>query len=272
MPLHLQQLERKIEHAITTAQKWYSENSMKNNIGKTEVLVINIKRSPVNTMKIRIIDDGKEILLKPQKHIKILGILLDDQLNWTKQVSNVKKKSMNVIRNIHRINHLLPYKLRIHLYTALICPQFDYADIVWGGCGVVNSQRLQTVQNFAIKSITGNKKSDSATKSFQKLKFLRLHQRRYLHEAAFTHKSLLFHNPEEINNGYLQQISTGNTRQATEGKLTLPKHSTSKYQNSPFYRCIKSWNSCPTHIPIGNEKTHKTALHKHLIHQTYPSR
>lgn len=267
----LKQLERKIECAITTAQKWYSENSMKNNIGKTEVLVINIKRAPVNRMKIRIKDEGKEILLKPQNHIKILGILLDDKLNWTKQVSNVKKKSMNVTRNIHRINHLLPYKLRIHLYTALICPQFDYADIVWGGCGVVNSQRLQTVQNFAVKSITGNKKSDSATQSFQKLKFLRLHQRRYLHEATFTHKSLLFHNPDEINSSYFQQISTGNTRQSTEGKLILPKHSTTKYQNSPFYRCIKSWNSCPTHIETGNEKTHKSALHKHLIHQSYPS-
>ena len=178
---------------------------------------------------------------------------------------------MNVTRNIHRINHLLPYKLRIHLYTALIFPQFDYADIVWGGCGVVNSQRLQTVQNFAVKSITGNKKSDSATQSFQKLKFLRLHQRRYLHEATFTHKSLLFHNPDEINSSYFQQISTGNTRQSTEGKLILPKHSTTKYQNSPFYRCIKSWNSSPTHIETGNEKTHKSALHKHLIHQSYPS-
>ena len=268
---NLKQLEKKIEQAITTAQRWYSSNSMKNNIGKTEVLVINTRRAQVNMMKIRIKDEGKEILLKPKNHIKILGIFLDDQLNWTKQVSNVKKKSMNATRNIHRINHLIPYKLRIHLYTSLVCPQFDYADIVWGGCGVVNSQRIQTVQNFAVKSITGNKKSDSATKSFQKLKFLKLNQRRYLHEATFTHKSLLFHNPDEINSTFIQQISTGNTRQSTQGKLILPKHTTSKYENSPVYRCIKSWNSCPPHIPIGNEKTHKSSLHKHLIQQSYQS-
>ena len=178
---------------------------------------------------------------------------------------------MNAIRNIHRINNLIPIKLRIHLYNALISPQFDYADIAWGGCGKLNSRRLQTTQNFAIKSITGNKKSDSATASFNKLKFLRLHQRRYLHEATFAHKSLLFQNPDEINNQYLQQLSIGNTRQANQGKLTLPRHFTTKYESSPLYRSIKTWNSCPSHIPTGNIKCHKTFLHKHLIQETFPS-
>ena len=178
---------------------------------------------------------------------------------------------MNVTRNIHRVNHFLPVKQRIYLYNTLISPQFDYADIVWGGCGKVNSQRLQITQNFAVKSITGNKKYDSATRSFQKLKFLRLDQRRHLHEAVFTHKSLLFQNPDEINNTYLQQIPTCDTRQATAGKLRLPKHNTSKYEYSPLYRSLKSWNACPSHLPTGNLKAHKTALHRHIIQQTYPS-
>ena len=110
---------------------------------------------------------------------------------------------MNVTRNIHRINHLLPIKHKVHLYNALISPKFDYADTIWGGCGKVNSQRLQIVQNFAAKSITGNKKSDSATKSLSKLKFLKLDQRRHVHETVFAHKLLLFMNPDQINNTYL---------------------------------------------------------------------
>ena len=228
-----------------------------------------MKKAPVNNMKIQVIDTGKPKTLKPKQHIKILGVYLDDKLNWKKQISNVKSKAMNAIRNIHRINHLLPIKQRVQLYNSLISPQFDYADVVWGGCGAVNNQRLQVAQNFAIKSITGNKKSDSATASFTKLKFLRLEQRRFLHEAVFCHKSLLFQNPEEINNSYLKQLPVGNTRQAAQGKLTLPTHSTSKYENSPLYRSLKTWNSCPTSIPTGNIKIHKSALHKHIIQQTY---
>ena len=35
------QLKEKIENVIKTAQKWYEANSMKNNIGKTEIVILN---------------------------------------------------------------------------------------------------------------------------------------------------------------------------------------------------------------------------------------
>ena len=37
----MRELKIKIEHVIRQAQNWYNENSMKNNIGKTEILIIN---------------------------------------------------------------------------------------------------------------------------------------------------------------------------------------------------------------------------------------
>ena len=266
---NLDQLVTKIEEIITIAQKWYTENSMKNNIGKTEILIINTRNANLKDIKIRVKNEGEQITLKPQSCIKVLGILIDDQLNWTKQTNNVKRKALNATRNLHRINHLLPVKVKINLYNALISPLFDYADVIWGGCGKVNSNKLQVVQNFAAKSITGNKKYDSATNSLQKIKFLKLQQRRTIHESVFAHKSLLHINPPNINAEYDNQLPTTNTRSAKEGKLNLPKHRTSKYQNSPFYRCIKSWNSCPASIPAENPKVHKTHFQKYLIQQTY---
>ena len=70
---------------------------MKNNIGKTEVLIINTRNENLTNVRIRVKDDGKPIAIKPKSHIKVLGILIDDQLNWNKQVLNVKKKSLNSI-------------------------------------------------------------------------------------------------------------------------------------------------------------------------------
>ena len=67
---------------------------------------------------------------------------------------------MNVTGNLHRINKMIPIKQRIQLYQATVTPHFSYADVVWGGCGQVNATRLQTVQNFAARSILGMKKSD----------------------------------------------------------------------------------------------------------------
>ena len=265
----LESLIKKTEDIITLAQKWYTDNSMKNNIGKTEVLIINTRKENLTNVRIRVKDDGKPIAIKPKSHIKVLGILIDDQLNWNKQVLNVKKKSLNSIRNLHRVNHLLPVKLKVNLYSALVTPHFDYADVVWGGCGKTNAQKLQLAQNFAAKSITGHRKYDSATHSLKKLKFLKLAQRRNVHEAVFTHKSLLKQNPENINQEYFQQQPTSNTRNSARGKLNLPIHRTAKFQSSPLFRTVKAWNSCPDHLLKDTIKMHKTQHQKYLVEKTY---
>ena len=41
---NLNQLKAKIEEIITIAQQWYTQNSMKNNISKTEILIINTRK------------------------------------------------------------------------------------------------------------------------------------------------------------------------------------------------------------------------------------
>ena len=269
---NLDELIKKIENIITLAQQWYTANSMKNNIGKTEVLIINNKNADLRNIRIKVKDEGKLITIKPQTYIKVLGILIDNQLNWTKQILHVKRKATNSIRNLHRINHLLPTKLKVNLYNSLVVPHFDYADVVWGGCTKTDSQRLQIAQNFAAKSITGNKKYDSASQSLSKLRFLNLQQRRMIHETVYTHKSLLQLNPHNTNTTYLQQRPTSNTRNSTIGKLNLPKHRTTKFQNSPLYRTIKSWNCCPNNLPQNNIKQHKTHLQKHLINTSYNTR
>ena len=258
----LTQLKTKVQEGITLAQKWYQSNTMKNNIGKTEVIVFNNNRKS-EYLQIKVVDEGKEVKIKSQESITILGVIIDNNLNWKKQVNDVKKKSMNVTRNIHRINHLLPIENRMDLYHAVISPQFSYADIIWGGCGQQEAQSLQRVQNFAAKSITGNRKYDSATESLRKLKLLNLKQRRSVHETVFVHKALLQKNTAKINEEYNQLIPTTNTRFAKLGKLKPPIHKTSKFEKSPLYRSIISWNSCPNHLPKDNIKNHKIQLQKH---------
>ena len=110
----LHQLKNKIEDVITTAQRWYCENTMKNNIGKTEILLVNTNKN--ESLKINIHHEGKQITLESKPHIKVLGIIIDNKLNWTKQVHAVKRKAMDATRNIHRVNNILPLEHRVTLY------------------------------------------------------------------------------------------------------------------------------------------------------------
>ena len=40
------------------------------------------------------------------------------------------------------------------IYQALIQPHFDYCNVVWGNCGITLSNKIQKLQNRAIRVLT----------------------------------------------------------------------------------------------------------------------
>merc|ERR1712121_90389 len=133
---------------MSTAQNWYDKNLMKNNIGKTKVIVFSRNKKDKLELKMK----GVKKKIKSKPCIKILGIQIDNKLTFNKQIKKTKKKAMNAARKVHRINKFLPLKERLLLYHALISPLFDYGDVIFGRCNEKESHSLQKVQNFAVKS------------------------------------------------------------------------------------------------------------------------
>ena len=257
-------LKTNIEKVIKLAQNWYCNNSMKNNIGKTEILIMeNSKKIP--NLPIEIEHEGKQIKINPKEVLWILGIYVDKNLNWNKQIKHVKKKSMNSIINLNRIKYVLPEKTKTQLYNTLVTPHFAYASVAWGGCSKENERKLQVAQNFALRAIKNKRKRESAKEILKEMKFLNLVEKRQVHEAVFITKSLLNKTSQNITNEYLNYLSIEKTRQATNGKLKIPKHNKSIFKRSPLYRTIKVWNDIPNTISRENPKTFKTNYQNHLI-------
>ena len=113
--------------------------------------------------------------------------------------------------------------------------------------------------------MTGSKKHDSATKSLQKLKLLKLDQRRATHESVFIHKIMLTKMPTNLHEQYKHYSIKSNTRAASLGKMKIPKHRTSKFKKSPLYRTIKSWNKSLPFSDFGNIKIHKDTFQQSLL-------
>ena len=262
-------LKSKILSAINTAQKWFKNNSMKINADKTKFLIFNTSPE-TKTVEIEVTDENGTYTLKPKDHIEILGIFIDNELNWKKQIKRIKRNAMGKIRNLHRVNHFLSQKHRINLYNAIISPQFDYGDILYGGCNQKESQSLQRIQNFAMRSILGKKRKFSAKKCRTELKFLTLEQRRNIHYTVFIHKALMGQSSKNLEEQIKNYIPTIRTRNASKNKLIIPSHNTSKFRKSPLFKMISAWNETPSNLPKDNVKLHKQHYQKYLIQQSYP--
>ena len=257
------QIKKKIETLIKQAQLWYTENSLLNNASKTEVIAIS-NRKIDETFVVNITENGKPVELTPKSSIKVLGVHIDNRLNWNKQVNEVNKKARYATRNLQRTFNILPFKCKLALYNSLVASHFNYADTVWGGLSVKNKNKLQRTQNTVIKSMLGMKFKDSSEEALKKANLLSLDDKRKVHDAVYVHKALAGTLPDQVNQQYLKHRSSTSLRSAEKQTLNIPKHTHEKYKNSPLYRTIAAWNASPTDIRKKETTTFKKQLQANL--------
>ena len=214
---------------------------------------------------ISVYEDGNKIELKTSKSIKILGIYIDSNMTWDEQIKKLQSKTIGTVKHLHRVNKLLPMRAKLQLYDSLVASHLNYADIIWSGCNETNKKKLQNVQNFALKSILGMKKYDSATDALKILKYLNLEEKRNIHEAVFAHKALTSKMPTLITTEYLNLLSYEDHRSAMKGNLQIPRHKKNLYKSSVLYRTVNAWNNTSPTIRTEDAGKFKRELQKNMV-------
>ena len=105
---------------------------------------------------------------------------------------------------------------------------------------------------------------DSSEEALSKANLLTLQEKRQVHDAVYVKKALSDKLPAYICHQYQNLQSRRNFRSAEKQILTVPKHKTENYKNSPLYRSIVSWNNTPTEIKIQETTTFKQNLQAHI--------
>ena len=102
-----------------------------------------------NLLAIRIDDH----LIKRVHKTKYLGIIVDNNLTWNEQIDFISTKIKCNVGMIKRVRDSIPKDSLITLYKSLMEPYFKYCKIVWGRCGKLYTNKLQTLQNRAARIV-----------------------------------------------------------------------------------------------------------------------
>ena len=108
---------------VSTLMKWFNDNYMKLREDKCHLLISNHDEDVSAIM-------GKE-LIKGKTSVKLLGITIDNKLNFEEHVSKLCQKVSNKLHALARVgNYMSTGKLKI-LMKAFIDSQFGYCTIIW---------------------------------------------------------------------------------------------------------------------------------------------
>ena len=223
--------------------KWFHDNYFKMNAKKCQLLVTNHAKDVT-----AIID---EEIITGSKSVKLLGINIDNKLDFNKHVSTICNKVSLKLHALARISHLMSTdKLKL-IMKAFIESQFSYCPLIWMFHNRTLNNRINRLHERALRIAYKDTKS-----SFEKLLELDhsvcIHHRNLQKLATEIFKVKNNISPVFMKNVFPEPSNHYNLRIVPEF-MTSNIRTVSNGTETISFRGPKTWSLVPKHIK--NSKT-----------------
>ena len=253
----IEKLMETLEHETNTLLKWFQHNEMLSNNDKCHLLIINNEN---NIIKI-----GNDEI-SGSKSVKLLGITIDNKLNFNEHVSNICKKANQKLHALARIGQYLEKdKLRIIMKT-FIDSQFNYCPLIWMFHSRTLNNKINNLHIRALRIVYKNanlsfeellKLDNSFSIHHRNLQKLATEMYKIKHKISPVLVQELFPNYENIHNlrnekswetTNIRSVGFGTETFLYRGQLTwhlLPDSIKNSNSLNEFKNKIKNW------LPVG---------------------
>ena len=203
-------------------QNWCFENLLLLNPEKTKLMVYGTRQ-----MLARLPSDFCLSLLEndliPEDAVKDLALTLDRNLSFDDHIVKVTASCMSILGQINRVKHVFNLELLTIVINALVFSKLFYCSSVWASTTEKNIKKLQYIQNFAARIISGHGKCDHVTPVLKELHWFPVKEHLYYRDAILAFKCMNGMVPE-----YLSLQFT--TRGTVSGRLTRQSGQVSSFK------------------------------------------
>ena len=181
--------------------------------------------------------------------------MINDTLTWSDHIDMVCRKVSRDLNLLRRLSWFLPRPLLLLYLKSYILPSFDYCDVVWSGCTLENSHRLERLMNYACKLVLRRSRDCSSSAALRDLQLTTLTSRRKLHLAQCMFRCLSFQSPPYLSKLFSYSSSHRKTRSSSTAQLNLPQSRTSFGQKSFSFSGASLWRSLPPKLRMEKDFT-----------------
>lgn len=241
---------QKISEDLNSILQWTRDNGLQININKTDAIIFGSEK---NRNELRISDpkltmDNNNINFND--HVKNLGLIMDEKLNFTKQVSSMCRSAYASLRSLYHLRNHLPKDAKVKLSDSLVLSKINYCDIVYGpSLTVENTHKIQKVQNACIRFAQYVPYREHISPYIKQVGWLNMKQRRWVHLCCMVHNVIAMKKPEYLLNKieireHAHSVATRNR----DVILTVPVHHTENFKKSFSYQATKIYNQLPANL------------------------
>ena len=254
-----------LSSTLDSVYDWLHSNRFTVNPSKTEYLLIGNVQQQRKIISSSITFCNS--IISPTESARNLGIVLDSNLSFHKQISSVCKNSFYQIRQIRQIRSSLDLNSTIILANSLVSSKLDYCNSLYYGLPQSSLSRLQCVQNSLARVVFPSvRRTDHITPVLRRLHWLPISQRITFKLALLTFKALSHKEPSYLFELLTPHKPTRNLRSSNQHLLTIPDIRSAVGRHSFSFSAPSVWNSLPLDLRLCSSLSQfRSQLKTHLF-------
>ena len=189
---------------------------------------------------------------------KYLGVILDSTLSYKQHTASVMRTVSHKIFILSRLRKYLSDRAALLIYKSMVLPYFDYADVIYSKAGETDLEKLQRLQNRALKVCLNLGIREDTEVIHRRCKTPLLINRRKEHLLNYMYK--------QKEQGTQLEIPKIHTRTNDAPKFFLPQPNLHCFTKSIKYAGARAWNKLPATLRnIPNYLSFKKKIHTDLM-------
>lgn len=255
-------------NCLADIKDWMALNFLKFNENKTEIMLFGSdgKQGTTNSILGPLAEYSKP-------EVKNLGVLVDPELKFVKQINSVVKSCFFNLRLVAKMKPFLSFRDLEIVIHALVFSRLDYCNSLYIGVSQKELSRLQMVQNSAARLLTGTRKQVHITPILFSLKWLPVKFRIEYKLLLFVFKSLNGLAPKYLETIVNRYSSVRPLRSSDQLLLVVPR-SKLKLRGDRAFSVAgpRLWNSLPLSIRSAQTiSSFKSLLKAYLFNMAFKS-
>ena len=228
MGKNMSEIVEDLKMSMQKVNVWFKNNGLQLNVNKCELIVLGKNRIKPISFSVN------DILLKEVDHVKLLGVIIDNNLSFTQHANVLCRKIGAKLSALKRIASYLSEWQRKIIATSFVISETNYCPLVWAFASRGSNKKLQRLQERTMSLI-------------QIPEYVSLHRRNCEQLLKEVYKT-----KNDLNPSYMKDVfNFKNCRYETRRKNTLernPIHTTNHGLQSVSNIASQLWDSLPNDI------------------------
>ena len=244
----LSEAESCLNTDLNTISKWAERWMVSFNLEKTLFINFSFKKNRANTPKI----EFNGFQLKQVHEHKHLGIILSEDLKWSKHISHITSKANQRIGALYRQSQKMTRTQIETMYLSTIRPVLEYGSVVFANCTIGDAKLIENVQRRAAVLCTGAIRRTETAKLMAETGWDSLELRRKRSKMLLFFQIAKKTAPLYLTNriSFKDQTHERSSRSTSRHNMLIaePRCRLQCYLNSFFPECARNWNDLTTTV------------------------